>query len=168
MKDPIEREDAIKYCKLKADHYRKRLARIEAQGDAISYDPTEQINGFKDEIAIYESFVKELEDIPSAEPNLILPERMERGECYEVGETIVVLNHDDYYDLLCKAMENEPKQGEWIDKGWHGDWQFEIDGRGNCWKVFECSNCNCHARHITPFCPNCGAHMKGVDNEKNY
>ena len=68
MKDPIEREDAIKYCKLKADHYRKRLARIEAQGDAISYDPTEQINGFKDEIAIYESFVKELEDIPSAEP----------------------------------------------------------------------------------------------------
>ena len=68
MEDLIKREDAIKYCKLKADHYRKRLARIEAQGDAISYDPTEQINGFKDEIAIYESFVKELEDIPSAEP----------------------------------------------------------------------------------------------------
>ena len=43
-----------------------------------------------------------LKDIPTIEPNLILPERMDRGECYEVGETIVVLNHDDYYDLLCK------------------------------------------------------------------
>ena len=57
---------------------------------------------------------KELSRIPTIEPNLILPERMERGECYEVGETIVVLNHDDYYDLLCRAMENKPKQGEWI------------------------------------------------------
>ncbi len=68
MKDPIEREDAIKHFKAKADHYRKRLARIEAQGDAIGYDPTKQINGFKDEIAIYEDVVKKIKDIPSAEP----------------------------------------------------------------------------------------------------
>ena len=63
----IKREDAIKHFQAKADHYRKRLARIEAQGDAIGYDPTEQINGFKDEIAIYEDVVKEIKDIPSAE-----------------------------------------------------------------------------------------------------
>lgn len=106
-----------------------------------------------------------IKDIPSVESNLILPERVERGECYEVGETIVVMNHDDYYDLLCKAMENEPKQGEWIDKGWHGDWQFEIDGRGNCWKAFECSNCNTTSKAQTNFCPNCGAYMKkGTDD----
>ena len=91
MEDLIKREDAIKYCKLKADHYRKRLARIEAQGDAISYDPTEQINGFKDEIAIYESFVKELEDIPSAEPKqgewLFVGNSIEaEWECSECGE----------------------------------------------------------------------------------
>lgn len=67
MSDLIKREDAIKHFKAKADHYRKRLARIEAQGDAIGYDPTEQINGFKDEIAIYEDVVKEIKDIPSAE-----------------------------------------------------------------------------------------------------
>ena len=65
--DVIKREDAIKHFKAKADHYRKRLARIEAQGDAIGYDPTEQINGFKDEIAIYEDVVKEIKGIPSAE-----------------------------------------------------------------------------------------------------
>lgn len=52
-------------------------------------------------------------------------------------------------------------RGEWIDKGWHGDWQFEIDGRGNCWKEFECSNCNCRVKYITPFCPQCGARMDG-------
>lgn len=41
------------------------------------------------------------------EPNLILPERMERGERFEVGETIVVMNRDDYYDLLCKSWKDE-------------------------------------------------------------
>lgn len=60
----------------------------------------------------------------------------------------------------------EPKQGEWIDKGWHGDWQFETDGRGNCWHEYECSNCNYLARSRTPFCPNCIARMKGADNER--
>ena len=59
----------------------------------------------------------------------------------------------------------EEKQGEWIDKGWHGDWQFEIDGRGNCWKAFECSNCNTTSKAQTNFCPNCGARMKGADDE---
>lgn len=78
MTDLIKREDAIKYCKSKADHYRKRLARIEAQGDAIGYDPTEQIKGFKDEIAIYESFVKELEEIPSAEPTISKMEQVDK------------------------------------------------------------------------------------------
>lgn len=41
------------------------------------------------------------------EPNLILPERMERGERFEVGETIVVMNCEDYYDLLCKSWEGK-------------------------------------------------------------
>ena len=56
-------------------------------------------------------------------------------------------------------------QGEWIDKGWKGDWQFETGGRGNCWRVFECSLCNGEATRKTPFCPQCGARMKGADDE---
>lgn len=63
------------------------------------------------------------------------------------------------------ANMNRP-QGKWIDNGWHGDWQFETDGRGNCWKEFECSNCNCRVKYITPFCPQCGAKMKG-ENDAN-
>lgn len=111
---------------------------------------------FDDNKAIQEEFHKvfdKLNGIPPAEPNLILPERMERGECYEVGETIVVLNHDDYYDLLCRAMENKPKQGEWIGV---------TNGRGG----HECSNCHAYApsymsgdEHLSDYCPSCGARM---------
>lgn len=64
---------------------------------------------------------------------------------------------DDVYQL---------KQGEWIDKGWHGDWQFETDGRGNCWHEYECSECGFSNKGSkSNFCPNCGAKMKGAGNE---
>ena len=44
-------------------------------------------------------------------------------------------------------------QGEWIDKG--------------NWMGIECSRCKCHSRYVTPFCPQCGARMKGADNERS-
>lgn len=68
-------------------------------------------------------------------------------------------------DKAIEALSTDRPQGEWIDKGWKGDWQFETDGRGNCWKVFECSVCNGWDTRKTRFCPRCGAHMKGADDE---
>ena len=65
---------------------------------------------------------------------------------------------------LDSAPTIELKHGEWIDKGWKGDWQFETDGRGNCWKCFECSNCHAWYQSETPYCPNCGAIMTGGNN----
>lgn len=67
-------------------------------------------------------------------------------------------------------VENAPtikqKCGEWIDKGWKGDWQFETDGRGNCWYEYECSECGFRNKGSkSNFCPNCGAYMKGTDDE---
>ena len=50
-------------------------------------------------------------------------------------------------------------RGEWVDKGWDGDFSWKIDGRGNCWKVIECSQCQCKVSAQTNFCPNCGAPM---------
>lgn len=90
---------------------------------------------------------------PSIEPNRILPERMERGDIYEVGETIVVMNHDDYYDLLCKSWE--PKRGEWIGT------------RIGHYPGYECSLCHYGVQpwNTTRYCPNCGAKMKGADDE---
>ena len=55
-------------------------------------------------------------DEPQTEPNLILPERMERGEMYEVGDSIVVMNSEDYYDLLCKSWEKDDPQTEREDE----------------------------------------------------
>lgn len=85
-----------------------------------------------------------IRNAPSIEPNRILPERMERGDIYEVGETIVVMNHDDYYDLLCKSWE--PKRGEWVEDG-------GIEKCNQCGERKEFPHWN--------FCPNCGADMRG-------
>ena len=53
-------------------------------------------------------------------------------------------------------------QGKWIDKGWKGDWQFETDGRGNCWREYECSECGFHKKGSkSNYCPDCGADMRG-------
>lgn len=91
--------------------------------------------------------MEQIAKAPTIEPNLILPERMERGDIYEVGETIVVMNHDDYYDLLCKSWV--PKRGEWIDDG-------GIERCNQCGERKEFPHWN--------FCPVCGARMKGADD----
>ena len=45
----------------------------------------------------------------------------------------------------------EAVQDEWIDTG--------------NWMGIECSRCKCHSRYVTPFCPQCGARMKGGENK---
>lgn len=69
---------------------------------------------------------------------------------------------------VCDAptIEPERKTGKWIDKGWNGDWQYQTDGRGNCWHEWQCSECS----HITKgakwdFCPMCGADMREEGEE---
>ena len=63
-----------------------------------------------------------------------------------------------------KDIPSAEKQGEWRDKGWHGDWQFETDGRGNGWHEYECSECGFRNKGSkSNYCPNCGARMKGAD-----
>ena len=79
----------------------------------------------------------------------------------------VSIYKDDIEDAINAIPSADRPQGEWIDKGWKGDWQFETDGRGNCWKVFECSVCNGWDTRKTRFCSHCGAHMKGADDERS-
>ena len=73
---------------------------------------------------------------------------------------------DETVDALLAALRPVSREqvekvwrGEWVDKGWDGDFSWKIDGRGNCWKVIECSQCQCKVRAQTNFCPNCGAPM---------
>ena len=56
-------------------------------------------------------------------------------------------------------MNNSQQVGHWIDNGWHGDWQWETDGRGNCWHLYECDQCHSQFKGTSKYCPNCGAKM---------
>ena len=79
----------------------------------------------------------------------------------------------DGWAFFFKAyLDSEPTididrlKGEGIDKGWKGDWQFETDGRGNCWYEYECSECGYIKRGgKSNFCPNCGADMRERENK---
>jgi rubrerythrin len=91
------------------------------------------------------------------------------GVMYERCDTYDIT---DYRDLMLEAVKVLPSadrlQGEWIDKGWKGDWQFETDGRGNCWYEYECSECGFHNKGSkSNYCPNCGADMRGKGDETN-
>lgn len=69
---------------------------------------------------------------------------------------------DDIRDAVDNTPSADRPRGKWIDKGWHGDWQFETDGRGNCWHEYECSECGYRKRGgKSNFCPDCGADMRG-------
>ena len=60
---------------------------------------------------------------------------------------------------VSREQVEKVRRGEWVDKGWDGDFSWKIDGRGHCWKVIECSQCQCKVSVQTNFCPNCGAPM---------
>ena len=72
--------------------------------------------------------------------------------------------HDAYtaVAIIRSIPSADRPQGEWIDQGWHGDWQFETDGRGNCWYEYKCSECGYIKRGgKSNYCPKCGAYMQG-------
>lgn len=60
------------------------------------------------------------------------------------------------------TIEAEPvRHGKWIDKGLEGDFSWQLDGRGSCWRVLECSACGGKLCGMpgSDFCPRCGAKM---------
>ena len=59
----------------------------------------------------------------------------------------------DTIEMLSEKAR-EPKRGEWIDRS------GGIEGAWNC-----CSVCGEQAIDLYDFCPNCGAKMKGADDE---
>lgn len=86
-------------------------------------------------------------------------------ELYGIHMGMTLPNVIEPLDIVFDAPTiEERKVGKWIDKGWNGDWQYQMDGRGNSWHEWQCSECN----HITKgakwnFCPNCGAKMEEGD-----
>lgn len=62
-------------------------------------------------------------------------------------------------------IQSKPKEGYWIDNGWSGDWVWQTDGRGNCWRVIVCSECGKSVSVESSFCPHCGAKMMRKIND---
>lgn len=61
-----------------------------------------------------------------------IEDAIKRYESWADDDRIDVLirkEHRQMADWL-KELKTDKPQGKWIDKGWHGDWQFETDGRG--------------------------------------
>ena len=97
--------------------------------------------------AIHNYWKKRLDTLPTKES--------EYGEVYaDIQQMDKILEHNK---ALCNFIEAIPSadrpQGEWIDKG------------KNLWK---CSNCGHYINgdvEVRNFCPNCGADMRGKDDE---
>ena len=94
-------------------------------------------------------------------------------KCFEstdsngIEQYLIPLEDGSFIAVPKKRIENR-RNGKWIDQGWHGDWQFETDGRGNCWYEYKCSECGYIKRGgKSNYCPNCGADMRGINNVKD-
>ena len=59
------------------------------------------------------------------------------------------------------TIQPQPKEGHWIDKGDDGDWAWQIDGRGNTWHVWGCSECGKSVFVESDYCPHCGSYNGG-------
>ena len=60
----------------------------------------------------------------------------------------------DIYEALEAIPSADRPQGKWIENAITGTF-----------KVWDCSECGIHMEATWGYCPNCGAKMKGADNE---
>ena len=116
MKDPIEREDAIRVIE-RCRH------RLEGNGDT------------------YQIMLDMIQDIPSAEH--LIYEEMEKAD----------IEAKAYAKGFKEGLEAR-KQGEWIDR-------TKYIG----FPEYECSVCHAYGQRWMTFCHNCGAKMKGAEDE---
>ena len=73
------------------------------------------------------------------------------------------------FNMAINALENERPKGHWI-RHEHGSWTFVNDKgeRGGWIPDYECNLCGSRGWKYADamnFCPNCGARMKGADDE---
>ena len=87
---------------------------------------------------------------------------LKESDVLKIAFQLPLVVNSAFADAVKALPSADRPKGKWIDQGWHGDWQFETDGRGNCWHEYECSECGFHSKGgKSNFCPNCGADMRG-------
>lgn len=94
----------------------------------------------------------------------LIPDKIERGSVTMICDAVII-HCDDYFDMMLKSaaidngswerfITNETKQGEW-----------KIIGYDPLDVKFKCNTCGLKCNLATPYCPECGAKMKGADDE---
>lgn len=100
------------------------------------------------------------EDLPPAQPEYRLDEWCHDCKEYDQEHHCCPRFNRVIRESL-KDAQPETKEGHWIDKGDDGDWAWQIDGRGNSWHVWGCSECGKSVFTKSSYCPHCGSKMKG-------
>ena len=94
-----------------------------------------------------------------------------KQEFSEYNDTLSVYakKRKEAFDMAIEALEQQPKTGHWIG---HRDHCENLGVIPSGLGVYEwCSNCDCSIdirewqRNHYNFCPNCGADMRGEENE---
>ena len=82
-------------------------------------------------------------------------------------------DHDELLTYVVMPKEEEFKSLEYILRQYkfeprlHGEWKKKTDGVPHIVTIewFVCSECGVQKSEETPFCPNCGADMRGKNDE---
>lgn len=76
-----------------------------------------------------------------------------KAVCLE-GDGGALITSEDFLKMAIKGIPSAEKQGEWLFKEITDDYHV----------IGQCSVCK-ERRRVDNFCPNCGARMKGADDE---
>ena len=191
MEDLIRKSDAIKAYNDAMDELVKSQMEEWELGDfsECEFDTTQ-----------CKLIARKIESVPAVESNLLItPETIERGSEVFIGEDIVVVHHDDFIDMQCKAKMwdeygqvptpkgvvvpiengnvvmcentyeelieeavsvtmNQSKQGEWLY------WNYKCSCCGKALMDYFIYTEDGDIVEAPNYCPNCGARMKGTDN----
>ena len=92
-----------------------------------------------------------------------MKEQIEKQAIEELTNELIFTSNYPNRELIAKHLYQKGwrKQSEGV---WRGEIRERCDWRGKKQKYFQPNSCSlCHEPVVdrTPYCPNCGAHMKG-------
>lgn len=100
-----------------------------------------------------------------------MPEYIEKEKALKLIESAETWgwSNNTLYDEMknLPAADAEPVvHAKWIYLGEGGDFNWQIDGRGQSWDIWECSNCKCKScgSPKPKRCPHCDAKMSVEEN----
>jgi DNA-directed RNA polymerase subunit RPC12/RpoP len=147
-----------------SDDLIKRSDAIKALCDAV-----DNKGNYEGEWLYTDEFCKAIDSVPSADNEVIgkLKTAIENEEICKNCPTTERISGENLLGAMALGfsygMEADRPQGEWVTEyngnGWNDYWNYTCS---NCGKKYERADAVLYKAN---FCPNCGARMKGADDE---